>query len=60
MKESMLDDLVIGNIEEAGLEELWDAERRKAIVRRFVAGDLPVACQNCTLYVPRRKPGRAS
>lgn len=55
MKETMLDELVIGNVHEAGLSEIWDSERRKSIVERFVAGDLPTACQNCTLYVPRRK-----
>jgi hypothetical protein len=54
MREAMHDDLVVGDVRDQELGEIWNSERRKAVLERFIGGDLRSACRDCSLYVPRR------
>jgi len=46
------DSLVIGNIMEESLSDIWYGEKRKAICEQFLSGNVPEACKECLLYEP--------
>lgn len=43
-------ELIIGNILESHLLDLWQSEATKRLRARFVAGNFPDICQKCTTY----------
>ena len=51
-KEVEKDELIIGNINSKPLNEVWFSSVPKKVRRRFVKGDLPTVCKNCTMYIP--------
>ena len=46
------DDLVVGDIREHSLAEIWHGARVKQLRERFARGDLPKVCEACTMYRP--------
>jgi radical SAM protein with 4Fe4S-binding SPASM domain len=46
------DTLVIGNIMEKSLAEIWFGEGRRKICERFVNLELPNPCKQCFMYDP--------
>ena len=46
-------ELVIGNVYEQSLREIWNGERRKELVRRWLTGDLPEKCKYCKYRSPQ-------
>ena len=46
------DELVVGDLKDAPLTEIWLGDRVRALRRRFPAGDLPFVCQRCPVYDP--------
>lgn len=44
-------ELIVGNINEHHLVDLWQSENVKRLRERFVLGDFPDICQKCTGYV---------
>ena len=51
-KERKHDELVIGNIKEKSLSEIWFGSEPTTICERFLRGELPLPCQKCFMYVP--------
>lgn len=47
------DELVIGNIKNNSIKEMFDSERYDGIIKRWQAGTLPGVCKNCTFYRPK-------
>ncbi len=52
IKETEFDDLVIGNIKENSLEEIFHGEKARNIRKNFVENNLPEVCKKCSLYEP--------
>jgi len=46
------DELVVGDLRDATLAEIWFGDRVKALRRRFPAGELPFVCRKCPVYDP--------
>lgn len=46
------DDLVIGNILESSLSDLWFGPGPKKLCERYLAGDTPNPCRQCAMYMP--------
>lgn len=46
------DELVIGNVRDRKLSEIWFGDRLRELCERFIASDLPIPCQECSLYSP--------
>jgi MoaA/NifB/PqqE/SkfB family radical SAM enzyme len=46
------DSLVIGNIMEKSLAEIWGGEARRKIIEQFVNLELPNPCKQCFMYDP--------
>jgi radical SAM protein with 4Fe4S-binding SPASM domain len=46
------DSLVIGNIMEKSLGEIWSGEARRKICEQFTGLDLPNPCKKCSMYDP--------
>ncbi|MDP6494697.1 MAG: radical SAM protein [Dehalococcoidia bacterium] len=44
------DGLLMGNLAESRLEDIWHGAEFKDLRRRFLAGDLPLVCRKCTMY----------
>jgi MoaA/NifB/PqqE/SkfB family radical SAM enzyme len=44
------DGLLIGDLRQNSLSEIWHGDETKKLRRRFPAGDLPVVCRKCTMY----------
>lgn len=44
------DELIMGNIKDVSLYDIWNGERLKACRRRFKKGKLPLTCRSCTMY----------
>lgn len=47
---TVYDDLVIGNINEKSLEEIWFSERVYELRNNFFSGNQPKICNNCSYY----------
>lgn len=46
------DGLLIGDLKEASLKEIWFGQRVKRLRQSFVEKRPPITCQNCTMYNP--------
>jgi radical SAM protein with 4Fe4S-binding SPASM domain len=46
------DDLVVGDLQEKGLDEIWNSQSVKSLHRRFTIGDVPRVCRDCSMYDP--------
>ncbi len=46
------DCLVIGNIMQASLSDIWFGDARAEICNQFIKGEVPEPCQVCTMYEP--------
>jgi MoaA/NifB/PqqE/SkfB family radical SAM enzyme len=46
------DELVVGDLKQASLTEIWLGDRVKALRRRFPTGVLPLVCEKCPVYDP--------
>lgn len=46
------DGLLVGDIKQESLAEIWQGERIRQLRRRFGAKDLPQVCQSCSMYRP--------
>lgn len=46
------DELVIGNIMERKLSEIWFGAKPRELCERFIASDVPTPCRECSLYFP--------
>jgi organic radical activating enzyme len=44
------DGLLVGDIQRQSLEEIWCGPAIRDLRRRFVRGELPRVCRNCTMY----------
>ncbi len=55
LKNTAYDELVIGNLKEKSLSQIWESEERKKVVHDFVSGRLPEVCKGCSFYGPRIK-----
>ena len=51
-KQGPHDSLVIGNIMEKSLSEIWFGDEPKKICEGFLKGELPEPCQECSKYEP--------
>ena len=45
------DELIVGNILETDLEDIWCGEEIRGIRRSFVENELPEVCRSCNDYV---------
>jgi len=46
------DGLLVGDLREESLEEIWHGERLRELRRSFPAKSLPDVCRSCTMYRP--------
>lgn len=46
------DELVIGNIKEKSLSEIWFGSEPKKICEQFLKSEVPTPCQECFMYCP--------
>ena len=46
------DGLLVGDLREQSLEQIWQGDRIKALRRSFPANSLPAVCRSCTMYRP--------
>ena len=46
-------ELVIGNIYEQSLAEIWQGERRKKLLKGWFSGKIPKKCENCKFRSPQ-------
>jgi radical SAM protein with 4Fe4S-binding SPASM domain len=44
-------ELIIGNVREASLKEIWEGEEFKKIIALHKKGDYPEVCKRCTYYI---------
>lgn len=44
--------LVIGNIHESSLEDIWRGEKLQTIRKQWVKDDIPTMCRRCCCYTP--------
>lgn len=44
------DGLLIGDLAESSLEQIWNGERLAQVRQRFGNGDLPPVCRHCSIY----------
>lgn len=51
-REGIKDSLVIGNINDKSLMELWNSKKIKEIRRMFTRSTLPQVCRDCLAYTP--------
>jgi MoaA/NifB/PqqE/SkfB family radical SAM enzyme len=51
-KKGKYDCLVIGNIMQDSLSDIWFGDARAEICNQFIRGEVPEPCQVCTLYEP--------
>ena len=51
-KEGKHDELVIGNIKEKSLSEIWFGSEPKKICENFLKSEVPTPCQECLMYCP--------
>jgi len=49
---TLFDDLIIGNIKENTIEEIWFGEKAMKIREKFVDYEYPSVCTDCSLYKP--------
>lgn len=49
---TVYDDLVIGNLSDARLSDIWFSEKAKSLRSNFFNNDLPKACLKCSYYEP--------
>lgn len=55
VKNTIYDDLVIGNINQTSLGEIMKSEKWTNIISEFGKGNLPDVCKGCSFYAPRYK-----
>ena len=55
LKTTVWDDLVIGHLDQQSLDEIFHSERCRSMRQKFVSGNHPEACTDCTMYVPVTK-----
>jgi MoaA/NifB/PqqE/SkfB family radical SAM enzyme len=48
----MDDDLVVGQVRNSTLLEIWESDRRKQVVEAFRDGHPPEVCRDCSFYRP--------
>lgn len=46
------DELVIGNVKEDTISNIYFGDRHKALIKRVAGGDWPKVCLECSLYLP--------
>ena len=51
-KEGKHDDLVIGNIKEKSLLEIWFGDGPEKLCESYLTSDVPVPCRECSMYLP--------
>jgi MoaA/NifB/PqqE/SkfB family radical SAM enzyme len=51
-KEGKYDDLVVGNIREKSLSEIWYGEGPRRLCERFLESNTPTPCRECSMYLP--------
>lgn len=55
IKDTEFDDLVVGNIRNDSLDNIYNSEKTKAVRRKFIDSNLPDVCSDCSLYMPAGK-----
>jgi radical SAM protein with 4Fe4S-binding SPASM domain len=50
--EGKYDELVIGNINEKSLSEIWSGSEMRRLCERFPSSDAPKVCRDCSIYTP--------
>jgi len=50
--DTLKDELVIGNIKDTSLKDLYNSKKLKKIMKGFEKGQFPKVCNNCGLYRP--------
>lgn len=55
MKSTVFDDLVVGNIMNQTLKDIFYGKLTKAVRQRFLDGNLPEVCKDCSWYRPVTK-----
>ena len=53
VKNTIYDELVIGNINQTPLEEIMKSKKWTEIISEFGKGNLPEVCKGCSFYAPR-------
>lgn len=46
------DELVVGNIHNTPMKELWLGDEAKKVRRSFIEGNAPKVCEKCAMYMP--------
>lgn len=49
-KETLKDELVIGNIKDNSLKETYGSKKHKELIKNFVKGEFPIVCKDCSFY----------
>ena len=55
IKDSEFDELVIGNIKQNSLKEIFYSKEAQKIRNSFFSGGIPPVCKNCSFYIPAIK-----
>ena len=51
-KEGKHDDLVIGNIKEKSLSEIWFGDGPRKLCESYLTSGIPTPCRECSMYIP--------
>jgi radical SAM protein with 4Fe4S-binding SPASM domain len=51
-REGKHDDLVIGNIKDESLSQIWFGAGPRELCKKFLTSDLPKSCRSCSMYMP--------
>jgi MoaA/NifB/PqqE/SkfB family radical SAM enzyme len=46
------DDLIVGDLQEKSLDEIWRSSCFNSLHKRFIEGDIPRVCRDCSCYDP--------
>ncbi|MFH0971231.1 MAG: radical SAM protein [Candidatus Micrarchaeota archaeon] len=52
-KDTLFDDLVIGNMRDTKLKDAWESKDREKIIKEFSHGRYPQVCIECSAYTPK-------
>jgi len=53
VKNTLYDDLIIGDIHTENLETIFNSKKRADIIENFCNGKFPDVCRDCSLYCPK-------
>jgi radical SAM protein with 4Fe4S-binding SPASM domain len=53
VKDTLYDDLIIGNVHTDNLTDIFYSKKRKDILRDFIHGKYPNVCKDCSFYCPK-------